>query len=189
MDHQADKLIDLFTRHGDEAYFGEGISQTAHALQSAELAIAEGAAAPLVVAALLHDVGHLLHSGGEDIAERGIDARHEAIGSVFLERLFGLAVTEPVRLHVAAKRYLCATDPAYYDSLSPGSKRSLALQGGPFTAEEAAEFIADPRGTDAVRLRLWDDRAKVAGLATRPVQAFRPLLASVLKECPPDDRN
>ncbi|HWK47543.1 MAG TPA: HD domain-containing protein [Stellaceae bacterium] len=184
MKHPADKLIDLFTQRGDEAYFGEGVSQTAHALQSAELAVAEGAAAPLVVAALLHDVGHLLHSGGEDIAERGIDARHEAIGSVFLASLFGPAVTEPVRLHVAAKRYLCATDPTYYDSLSDGSKRSLALQGGPFTSEEAANFIAAPLGADAVRLRLWDDRAKITGLATRPVQAYRLLLMSVLESDP-----
>jgi phosphonate degradation associated HDIG domain protein len=182
---QADKLIGLFAKRGGEAYYGEAVSQEAHALQTAELAVAEGAAPALIAAALLHDVGHLVHSGGEDIAERGIDARHEAIGATYLVGLFGPAVTEPVHLHVAAKRYLCATDPDYQTSLSLASKRSLVLQGGPFTAAEAERFIAGPGGPEAVRLRLWDDQAKIPGVPTRPIAEFRDLLVAVLAQHPP----
>src|SRR5471032_2143591 len=134
---EADVLIALFARHGGDGYFGEKVTQAEHALQSAALAEAEQASPALIVAALLHDVGHLIHTGGEDIAERGIDARHEAIGATYLARHFGPAVVEPVRLHVPAKRYLCAIDKTYWQDLSPASKRSLELQGGAFTPDEA----------------------------------------------------
>src|SRR5690348_1669067 len=140
MTEAIDGLMDLFARRGAAAYVGESVSQEAHALQTAALAEAEGATETLIVAALLHDLGHLIHDRGDDIAERGIDARHEAIGAVHLARFFAAAVVEPVRLHVAAKRYLCAADAGYYAALSPGSKRSLALQGGAFDAAAAARF-------------------------------------------------
>jgi phosphonate degradation associated HDIG domain protein len=176
----ADTLLDLFARRGRDGYFGERVTQAEHALQAAALAEAEGAPPALIVAALLHDVGHLIHSGGEDIAERGVDARHEAIGAAHLARLFGPAVVEPVRLHVPAKRYLCAIDQAYWAELSPASKLSLELQGGIFSADEAEAFARRPHAQGAVRLRRWDDRAKIVGLKTRPVQAYRDLLLDVM---------
>ncbi|HVJ53963.1 MAG TPA: HD domain-containing protein [Aliidongia sp.] len=175
----AEIILALFERRGADAYSGEAVTQQAHALQCAALAEAEGAGEPLVLAALLHDIGHLVHDAGEDVAARGIDARHEAIGAVRLARHFGPAVVEPVRLHVPAKRYLCATDAAYYDALSPASKRSLALQGGPFTASEAAEFEVRPHARDAVRLRRWDDLAKVPDAPTKGLGAYRALMLRV----------
>src|SRR5207244_2205145 len=110
----ADTVFDLFATRGDAAYFGESVSQTEHALQCAYLAVQEQATDSLVVAALLHDVGHLLHQAGEDIASHGIDAQHEAIGDRWMCNHFGKDVTEPARLHVDAKRYLCTTEEAYF---------------------------------------------------------------------------
>jgi len=181
---ETDALIALFDRHGGDAYFGERVTQAQHALQSAALAEAEGASPALIVAALLHDVGHLIHTGGEDIAERGIDARHEAIGATYLAKHFGPEVVEPVRLHVPAKRYLCAIDKGYWQDLSDASKRSLELQGGIFTPDEAEEFAGLPQAQDAVRLRRWDDLAKVVGLETKPIEAYRGLIAEVMASHP-----
>ena len=171
----------LFEHEGRAAYFGESVSEAEHALQSAHLAELEGADDTLVAAALLHDVGHLLHGLGEDIADRGLDGRHEDVGHDWLTRWFGPAVAEPVRLHVAAKRYLCATDPAYLGELSPASRRSLELQGGPFTAAEVAEFERNPYYAAAVRLRHWDDAAKVPNLPVPPLESYRSRLAKLLK--------
>ena len=179
-----DALIALFARHGKDGYFGERVTQAEHALQSAALAEAEGATPALIVAALLHDIGHLIHTGGEHIADRGIDARHEAIGATHLARLFGPAVVEPVRLHVPAKRYLCAIDKNYWHDLSPASKRSLELQGGIFSPDEAEAFANLPQAQDAVRLRRWDDQAKVVGLETKPVEAYRDLIIAVMAAHP-----
>ena len=120
------------------------MSQAEHALQAAELAEREGAPDALVVAALLHDVGHLLDGQDEDLADRGVDGRHEEAGCAWLAAHFGPEVIEPIRLHVAAKRYLCAVDPAYLDGLSPASRLSLSLQGGPMDAEERARFESNP---------------------------------------------
>ena len=159
-----DEIIDLFQRHGDAAYHGEAISQTEHALQSAALAERQGAPDTLVVAALLHDIGHLLDGQDEDLADRGLDGRHEEAGCSWLAAHFGPKVTEPIRLHVAAKRYLCAVDPAYLAGLSPASRLSLSLQGGPLEAEKRADFESNPLYHDAIRLRHWDDTAKVPGL-------------------------
>jgi [1-hydroxy-2-(trimethylamino)ethyl]phosphonate dioxygenase len=155
----------LFDERGRESYFGEPVSQTEHALQAAHLAEAEGAPDSLVVAALLHDVGHLVHGLPEDLADRELDGHHEDVGVAWLAGRFDAGITEPIRLHVAAKRYLCAVDPSYRDGLSPASLRSLTLQGGPFDGDEVARFEANPHCRDAVRLRRWDDAAKVQGLA------------------------
>jgi predicted HD phosphohydrolase len=129
---------------------------------------------------LLHDLGHLLHNLGEDVADRGLDDRHEYRAMPLLQTLFKPSVTEPIRLHVDAKRYLCAVDSTYWEALSPASKRSLELQGGIFSPEAAAAFIAQPYAADAVQLRIWDDRAKVANLSTPNLEHFTPILVSCL---------
>jgi len=139
-----DFILQLFQEKGDAAYFGEPVSQTAHGLQSAHLATNAGADDEVVVAALIHDVGHLLHGLPETVADQGIDGRHEDQGAVWLARYFGEEVTEPIRLHVAAKRYLCAVDPEYLGKLSSASVLSLQLQGGPFNAGEVRNFEALP---------------------------------------------
>jgi predicted HD phosphohydrolase len=149
-------------------------------LQSAHLAVGAGADEELVVAALLHDIGHMLSGLPEDIANDGIDDTHEEAGAAWLERHFGFAVTVPVRLHVAAKRYLCAVDRGYLDSLSPASQLSLKLQGGPFAADDARAFEQQPHFKAAVMLRRWDDGAKVPGLDVPALETYRRHLENAL---------
>ncbi len=162
----------VFARRGAEQYSGEPVTQLEHALQSAALAEAEGADDELVTAALLHDLGHLLQDLGQTPTLRGVDDVHQYAALPFLRGLFGERVLGGIRLHVDAKRYLCATRPEYHDALSEDSKRSLKLQGGVFDDAQAQAFIAQPGAPDAVRLRLWDDRAKVAGLPTPPLSHY-----------------
>ncbi|WP_168222091.1 phosphonate degradation HD-domain oxygenase [Aquisphaera giovannonii] len=184
MNHEMPSLYErierIFTDRGDSAYFGEDVTQSEHALQSAHLAEREGASAELIVAALLHDIGHLVAGHDEDLADRGIDGRHEETGPAWLSEAFGLSVIEPIRLHVAAKRYLCAVDPAYAGSLSEASRQSLTLQGGPFDAEGVAEFEANPHHRDAIRLRRWDDTAKVPGLDVPGLSHYRGIIESAV---------
>ena len=167
----------LFRDHGHIEYSGEGVSQLEHALQSAQLAESEGASEALVTAAFLHDLGHLLNRQGETPTARGIDDQHQYFAIPFLRPLFPAAVVEAIRLHVDAKRALCALEPGYYAALSEDSKRSLALQGGVFSAEEAKAFLAKPHAEDAMRVRRWDDRAKVAGAATPPIGHYLEIAA------------
>jgi gamma-butyrobetaine dioxygenase len=174
------EILGLFARRGAATYHGEAVSQTEHALQAAERAEREGAPDHIVVAALLHDVGHLLDGQDEDLAARGIDGGHEEAGCAWLARSFGPEVTEPIRLHVAAKRYLCAVDPSYLDGLSPASRLSLSLQGGPLSAQESAAFERNPAHGDAVRLRRWDDAAKVPGLEVPGLEHYRDRLVSAV---------
>ena len=174
-----DEIFEMFDRKGHDHY-GEGVSQLAHALQCAWLAEQAGAGSATVVAALLHDIGHLMEKVGPDAAARGIDGRHEDIGAAWLARRFGPEVTDPVKLHVDAKRYLCAVRPGYYDGLSEASKQSLAVQGGPFSATEAQAF-SERRGFEqAIAVRLWDDQGKVLDLATPELAHFRTHLEVVL---------
>ena len=176
-----DEIFDLFYRRGEAAYVGEAITQTEHALQAAWAAQQEGAGSALITAALLHDIGHLLHDLPEDCADEGIDSIHEELGARWLARHFGPEVVEPIRLHVAAKRFLCATDPAYLARLSPASKQSLALQGGPFSREEATRFAAGPHANAALTLRRWDELAKIPGLKTPRLEDFRSHVRAALK--------
>ncbi len=165
----------LFNCRGHEQYAGEPVTQLEHALQTAALAEAAGSGDELVTACLLHDLGHLLHelgSGDRSPTLRGLDDVHQYAALPFLRGLFGDRVLGAIQLHVDAKRYLCAAVPGYEAALSADSQRSLKLQGGVFDATQAAAFIAGPGATDAVQLRQWDDRAKVAGGVTPPLAHF-----------------
>lgn len=166
----------LFERKGDRAYDGEPVTQLEHALQAATRAEQSGASPAIVTAALLHDLGHLLNDQGETPTLRGVDDVHQYAALPFLRGLFGDDVLAPIKLHVDAKRYLCATRSEYYDALSVDSRRSLALQGGIFSPQEAEAFIAQPYARDAVNVRLWDDLAKVAGATTPPLAHFVPIM-------------
>lgn len=151
-----------FAKRGHETY-GEGVNQLDHGLQCAHFAQRDGASAAQVVAALLHDIGHLVHDFPADIADQGIDTQHESLGSVWLSQYFGADVTEPVLLHVAAKRYLAAVENGYFESLSEASVLSLRLQGGPMNAQEVKAFEANPYFKEAVALRRWDEEGKIVG--------------------------
>jgi phosphonate degradation associated HDIG domain protein len=154
------ELLDVFTGRATKRYGLSAINQLQHALQAATLAEADSAPPATVLASLLHDVGHMIHHLGEDPAGRGIDDVHEELGAKWLAERFGPEVSEPVRLHVAAKRYLCAVEPDYFGKLSADSVRSLGLQGGPMSADEIAEFRRHPLHEQAVRLRRYDEAAK-----------------------------
>lgn len=167
-----DAVRDVFTRRGRSRYGSEAVSQLEHALQAAAFAERARSTPELVTAALLHDVGHLLHDLADDAPERGVDDVHEQAGASWAEQWFGPAVVRPLALHVAAKRYLCATDANYRFRLSAPSVRSLELQGGPMTPDEVRIFELDPYFHDAVRLRHWDEAAKVPGLETPTLDHF-----------------
>jgi phosphonate degradation associated HDIG domain protein len=171
-----DGICALFDVRGGRMYSGEPVTQLEHALQSAALAEAANADAALITAALLHDLGHLLNDQGETPTERGIDDVHQYFALPFLRPLFGDDVLEPIRLHVDAKRYLCAARPGYHDALSADSQRSLALQGGIYSPAEADAFAALPAAAYAVKLRLWDDAAKSAGRKTPLLSHFVPIM-------------
>ena len=169
----------LFGDRGHIEYSGEGVTQLEHALQAAQLAEGEGAPDSLVTAALLHDLGHMLNPQGETPTSRGIDDQHQYFAIPFLRLLFPPAVIEAIRLHVDAKRALCALEPAYYAALSEDSKRSLALQGGIFSGEQVEAFTARPFAAEAMRVRRWDDRAKKPGHPTPPLSHY----LSIAKRC------
>ena len=170
-------VFNVLAAGGGEAYFGEPVSVLEHSLQAAWFVQRKGGSDTLVAAALLHDVGHLLHGEGEDAADRGLDTEHEELGAQALKDHLSEAVLEPIRMHVDAKRYLCAADERYFATLSAASVQSLALQGGPMSAEEAEAFRALPYAQDALTLRHADDAAKVAGLKTPKLTEYRPLVA------------
>ena len=169
-------IIDTLNQRGSEQYGNESVSQLEHALQCATLAQQNDHPPELVTACLLHDIGHLLHDLGEDAATRGLDDRHEYRAIPLLRKIFNEGVTEPIRLHVSAKRYLCAVDKKYWSSLSAASKQSLELQGGSFSEAEAEQFILQPYASDAVKLRIWDDLAKQPEHPTPKLNEFIPIL-------------
>lgn len=173
------EVFDLLVAGGGEAYFGEPVTVLEHCLQAAWFVERKGGDGALVAAGLLHDLGHLMHQEGEDVAARGLDTRHEELGAVALAGHLPDAVLDPIHLHVAAKRYLCFSNPKYLAQLSPASVQSLALQGGPMSAAEAEAFLALPHARDAVTLRHADDAAKVRGLAVPALDSYRELVRSL----------
>ena len=176
-----DEIFRVYREQGTGEYLGEPVSMTEHMLQSAYAAEREGASPWLVAAALLHDYGHFIHDLPSDSAQHGVDTQHEEVAHAFLCEHFGPEIAEPIRMHVAAKRYLCATEPSYLDELSPASVLSLELQGGPYSPDEVAEFDASPYAQNAVRLRRWDDVGKIAGLPTPDLEHYRPVLEQSLR--------
>ena len=180
------RLAKLFAEQGESEYLGEPVTQAEHMLQAAAGAQRSGASNALVAAALLHDVGHLFPSGatgeisGHELMAAGTDNRHSHVGADWLAAWFPRAVTEPVRLHVAAKRYLCAVEPGYFDRLSEASVYTLSVQGGPMSEDEAAEFARDPHARDAVTLRRWDEAAKDPDAQVPDFDHYRTLLADLV---------
>ncbi len=177
-----DAIAELFGSEGARDYLGEPVTVAEHLLQAGALAEAAGAPPAQVAAALLHDVGHLRGGelsvsapSGRDLMA-GTDNRHGHRGAAWLAQWFPPAVTEPVRLHVAAKRYLCAVEPSYFRLLSQASVYTLSVQGGPMTEAEAREFAAHPYAAAAVAVRRWDDRAKDPTARAPDFDDFRPLL-------------
>jgi gamma-butyrobetaine dioxygenase len=174
-------IAELFASEGAADYLGEAVTQAAHMLQAAALAEHAGAPPALVAAALLHDVGHFTGTvTGSDLMQ-GTDNRHSEQGANWLAKWFGAEVTEPVRLHVDAKRYLCAVEPGYLAKLSPASVFTLGVQGGPMATEEAAEFAAGPFAAQACQVRRWDDEAKVPDAPTPAYEHFAAMLAGLLE--------
>jgi gamma-butyrobetaine dioxygenase len=165
-------IAGLFAGPGARDYLGEPVTIGVHMRQAGMLAEAAGSARALVAAALLHDIGHLRNE---------TDSRHGDAGAEWLSQWFGEEVTEPVRLHVAAKRYLCATEPGYLGLLSGESVRTLALQGGPMTAGQAAAFEALPFARDAVAVRRWDDEAKDPAVTPPEFAHFQALLSKLVR--------
>jgi phosphonate degradation associated HDIG domain protein len=174
-------ILELFARRGAEEYMGEAVSMAQHMEQSAACAVADGAPDSLVVASLLHDLGHFVCEHPIEALEQGRDNFHEDAGADSLEPYFPAAVTEPIRLHVAAKRYLCAVDDEYFRLLSDASVNSLNVQGGPMNPQEVRQFEASPHHQDAVKLRHYDDDGKVAGLTIKPASEYRNTLEALLK--------
>ena len=179
-----EEITALFAAHGGGAYFGEAVTQVEHALQAAHFASLDGLREELVLAALLHDVGHLVVDTPADLADWHTDARHEAIGGAWLAQRFGPEVSEPVRLHVPAKRYLCATDPGYCAQLSEASVVTLKLQGGPMSPAEVTAFQHEPYYRQAVQVRLCDDRGKVRDLETAGLDDYSALVRRLVRKTP-----
>ena len=175
------ELERFFTEQGASEYLGEPVTQAAHMLQAAARAQAAGAGDALVAAALLHDVGHFTGTISGAELMQGTDNRHSHAGADWLAAWFPEAVTEPVRLHVAAKRYLCAVEPSYFDRLSEASVYTLDVQGGPMSAEEAAAFEAGPYAEPAVALRRWDEAAKDPDADVPEFAHYRELLVGLVR--------
>lgn len=174
-------IADIFERRGAESYLGEPVTMSEHMLQGAVLAEKEGAPEELVAAALLHDIGHYTSEFGPYSPEDTQDNYHEESGAKVLAPFFPPVIAECVRLHVPAKRYLCATDKGYHDRLSEASKHTLSLQGGPMTAEEVKAFESNPYYREAVRVRIWDDEGKQPGMVTPAFRHYVPLLKRVVE--------
>ena len=175
----ADQIFQVFREFGNRHY-GENVSELEHALQTAEFATQSGESDSIVLSCLLHDYGHMLHDLGEDIAQHGIDAKHEENGATLLRDWFPEVILEPIRQHVAAKRYLCWKFPAYADGLSDSSRLSLRLQGGPMNDGEARKFETKPHFTASIKVRQYDDMGKIPAMQTADLESYRGLIEKYL---------
>ncbi|WP_434054929.1 MAG: HD domain-containing protein [Roseibium sp.] len=169
-----DFLASIFDRRRSEEYLGEPVTMGEHMLQGATIAERNGQPDEIIVGALLHDIGHFTSEFGTFTMDDTEDRRHEDAGAEILERFFPSVVTDCCRYHVAAKRYLCATKPSYFERLSEASIHSLNLQGGAMSAQEIAEFEKNPNLEEIIAVRYLDEAGKVAGMATPDFRHFAP---------------
>ncbi|MGB0504740.1 MAG: (R)-1-hydroxy-2-trimethylaminoethylphosphonate oxygenase [Pikeienuella sp.] len=180
----ADNIVafigDIFERRGADSYLGESVTMSQHMLQGAQLAEQAGAGDALIAAALLHDIGHYTNEFPDDALAQGIDNVHEEAGAAVIAPYFPDVITDCVRYHVAAKRYLCATDPEYFGKLSDASVHTLNLQGGPMDADEVSEMQKNPNLDAIVRVRIWDDQGKDPEVETPPFDHYAPILQRVV---------
>ena len=173
-------LADIFTRLGADSYLGEAVSMSEHMLQTAHNAELAGESKATITAALLHDIGHYTGEFPENYIDLGLNNRHETMGAAILEKFFPDEVTQPVRWHVDAKRYLCATERAYFSGLSDASVKTLELQGGPFNPEEVRKFEENPYLETIIRVRRYDDGGKVPGVVTPPIEHYLEMVQETL---------
>jgi phosphonate degradation associated HDIG domain protein len=174
-------IEDIFDRRGAESYLGEDVTMSQHMLQAAQCAEKSGADDSLIVAALLHDIGHYKNEIPETALAKGKNNYHEEAGANFLEDYFPVSVVEPIRQHVAAKRYLCAVKSDYFDRLSPASVHTLNLQGGPMNQEEVKEFEKNDYLEQCINLRYWDEDAKDSDRVCPSFASYRALIESLVK--------
>lgn len=177
--HSTQIFYQMFKNRGNKNY-GEKITMQEHMLQTAWFASKDQESPELILACLFHDIGHLIHKYGETIADEGIDGCHEQIGSEFLKKFFPLAVTEPIRLHVDAKRYLCHAKEGYFQKLSAASKQSLKLQGGAMTESESRKFESNPFFNSAIKLREFDELGKLTDFNCGRVEDYEKLISEHL---------
>jgi len=176
----ADRVLNLFNSAGQAEYHGEQVSQLEHALQAANLAGEDDSDDQEIIAALLHDIGHIWPVEGRQVTSVGV-VEHDEVGAQALRELgFSDDIADIVSGHVDAKRYLVATDEAYAAKLSDVSVESLRLQGGPMSAEEVQDFQRSPNWQSKVRVRTWDDRAKTPGLDVPDLEAYREMITAHL---------
>ena len=173
-------IANIFIRRGSDSYLGEHVTMSEHMLQGAQLAEIAGAPETMVAGALLHDIGHYTNEFPEDALEQGTDTLHEEAGATVLDPFFPGTVTDCIRWHVAAKRYLCATDPDYFGRLSAASVHTLNLQGKPMDADEVTQFAKHPNLNAILQVRIWDDEGKVKNMPTPPFEHYAPLLQRVV---------
>ena len=173
-------IADIFERRGAESYLGEDVTMSQHMLQGAKLAEDAGASDELIAAALLHDIGHYTNEFGPDAAAMGLDNHHDEAGAAVIAPFFPSVVTDCVRAHVAAKRYLCAVDAAYFGKLSQASIDTLKLQGGPMNEDEVAAFQQGENLDAIIQVRLWDDQGKDPAMETPPFGHYAPVLQRVV---------
>ena len=171
---------DIFERRGAESYLGEQVTMSEHMLQGAELAELAGGSDEIIAAALLHDIGHYTNEFPDDALAQGIDNHHDEAGAAILSEFFPPIVTDCVRYHVAAKRYLCATHTEYFGKLSEASVHTLSLQGGPMNDKEVTDFEKNPHLSDIVQVRYWDDQGKVPNHVTPNFAHYAPMLQRVV---------
>ena len=181
-DNIVDFLADIFERRGGEEYLGEPVTMAEHMLQGATLAEQAGRDETIIVAALLHDIGHFTSEFGMFSMADTEDRHHEVAGAEVLQRFFPSVVTDCVRYHVAAKRYLCATRPDYFNRLSQASVHSLQLQGGPMSDKEVAEFEKNPNLEQIIQVRYLDEAGKRDDMTTPPFSHFAPMVQRVVDQ-------
>lgn len=171
---------DIFERRGAESYLGERVTMSQHMLQAAQLAEQAGASEAVIVSALLHDIGHYTNEFPDDALAQGTDNLHEEAGARVLAPFFPAQVLDPIRHHVAAKRYLCATDTAYFGKLSDASVHTLNLQGGPMNTDEVQGFAQEPNLDAILQVRVWDDQGKDPNITTPDFDHYAPMITRVV---------